>query len=57
MAALNAARQAFMTGYEAGDAEAIGKLYTEDAISEPNNQPTLKGRAAIVASLKAMLRR
>jgi uncharacterized protein (TIGR02246 family) len=52
--ALNAAREAFMKGYEAGDADAIGALYMEEAISEPNNQPTLKGRAAIVASLKAM---
>jgi len=54
IAALNTARQAFMTAYQASDAEAIGKLYTEDATSEPNNQPTLKGRAAIVASLKNM---
>lgn len=54
IAALNAARQAFMTAYEAGDAAAIGKLYTADAISASNNQPSLKGRDAIVASLTAM---
>jgi uncharacterized protein (TIGR02246 family) len=54
IAALNAARQAFMTGYEAGDADAIGKLYTADAVSESNNQASLKGRDAIVASLKRM---
>jgi uncharacterized protein (TIGR02246 family) len=54
IAALNAARQAFMSGYEAGDAAAIGKLYSDDAISESNNQPSLKGREAIVASLKGM---
>ena len=54
IAALNAARAAFMAAYEQGDAEAIGKLYTAEAISEPNNQPTLKGRDAIVASLKSM---
>jgi uncharacterized protein (TIGR02246 family) len=54
IAALNAARAAFMAGYEKGDAEAIGNLYTPDAISEPNNQPTLEGRDAIVASLKSM---
>ncbi len=54
IAALNAARAAFMAAYEAGDAEAIGKLYTAEAISEPDNQPTLKGRDAIVASLKSM---
>ncbi|MCU0251713.1 MAG: SgcJ/EcaC family oxidoreductase [Vicinamibacterales bacterium] len=54
IAALNAAREGFMKGYEAGDAEAIGNLYTKDAISESNNQPSLKGRDAIVASLKGM---
>lgn len=54
IAALNAAREGFMKGYEAGDAEAIGNLYTKDAISESNNQPSLTGRDAIVASLKGM---
>ena len=54
IAALNAARDAFMAGYEAGDAEAIGKLYMPEAISESNNQPSLVGREAIVASLKGM---
>ena len=54
IAALNASREAFMTAYEAGDAAAIGNLYTNDAISESNNQPSLKGRDAIVASLKGM---
>src|SRR5207344_1376992 len=57
IAALNAARKAFMAAYEAGDVEAIGKLYAADAISEPDNQPTLKGRDAIVASLKVMFER
>jgi ketosteroid isomerase-like protein len=52
--AITAAREAFMKAYEAGDAEAIGRLYAEDAISEPNHQPTLEGRAAIVNSLKSM---
>jgi uncharacterized protein (TIGR02246 family) len=54
IAALNAARSAFMAGYEKGDADAIGQLYHPDAISESNGQPTLKGREAIVASLKGM---
>lgn len=54
IAAINAAREAFMKAYETGDAQAIGRLYTEDAISEPNNQPTLRGREAIVASLESM---
>jgi uncharacterized protein (TIGR02246 family) len=51
---MNAARAAFMAAYEAGDAEAIGRLYTAEAVSESNNQPTLKGRDAIVTSLKRM---
>jgi uncharacterized protein (TIGR02246 family) len=54
VAALNAARAAFMAAYEKGDAEAIGELYAPDAISEPNGQPTIKGREAIVASVKSM---
>jgi uncharacterized protein (TIGR02246 family) len=54
IAALNAAREAFMAAYEKGDADAIGRLYHPEAVSEPNNQPTLKGREAIVASLKGM---
>jgi len=54
IAAINSARAAFMAAYEQGDADAIGQLYAEDAISEPNNQPSLEGRAAIVQSLKNM---
>ena len=54
IAALDAARQAFMAGYAAGDAEALGKLYMPNATSESNNQPSLVGRDAIVASLKGM---
>ena len=54
VAAVNAVRTGFMTAYAAGDAEAVGKLYTVDAVSEPNNQPALKGREAIVQSQKAM---
>jgi len=54
LAAIAAGRVAFEAGYNAADAEAIGKLYTADAISEPNHQDTLKGRDAIVQSLKGM---
>lgn len=54
IAAIAAARNAFMAAYNAGDAEAIGKLYTADGISEPNHQPTLTGREAIVKSLTSM---
>lgn len=52
IAAINDARKAFQAGYTAGDADALGQLYLENAVSEPNFQPTLKGRPAIVASLK-----
>jgi uncharacterized protein (TIGR02246 family) len=54
IAAINAARAAFMAAYEKGDAEAIGELYAPEAISEPNGQPTLSGRDAIVTSLTRM---
>ena len=52
--AIAAARSAFMAAYNAGDAEAIGKLYTADGVSEPNHQPTLTGREAIVKGLASM---
>jgi ketosteroid isomerase-like protein len=54
LAALGAARAAFMAAYNSGDADAVGKLYMADAVSEPNHQPTVKGRDAIVAAQKAM---
>lgn len=54
IAAITTARDAFMKAYEAGDAKAIGELYTENAVSEPNFQTTLKGRDAIVSSLASM---
>jgi uncharacterized protein (TIGR02246 family) len=54
IAAVVAVRAGFVSAYAAGDAEAVGRLYTADAISEPNNQPALKGRDAIVQSQKAM---
>ena len=54
IAALNAVRAGFIAAYKAGDAQAIANLYTEDAISEPNNQATLEGRQAIVDSLTSM---
>jgi len=54
IAALNAVRSGFVAAYKAGDAQAIAQLYTEDAVSEPNNQATLEGRQAIVDSLTSM---
>jgi uncharacterized protein (TIGR02246 family) len=54
IAGIHAARAAFVAAYAAGDADAIGRLYAADAISEPNNQATLTGRDAIVRSLQGM---
>jgi uncharacterized protein (TIGR02246 family) len=54
IAAISSARDAFAKAYNAGDAEAIGKLYTVNAVSEPNHQSTLIGRDAIVSTLKTM---
>jgi len=45
-AALTAAYDAAMSS---GDAETLGTLYAEDAVSMPPNAPPLVGRAAIVA--------
>lgn len=52
--AVNGVRDGFMAAYNAGDADAVSALYTEDAVSEPNNQPTLEGRDAIIESLRSM---
>lgn len=54
VAAVNALREAFVNAYNAGDAGALGNLYTADGVSQSNNQPTLTGRDAIIASQKAM---
>lgn len=53
LAAVNAIRTSFATAFNAGDADAIGKLYTSDGMSMTNHQPTASGIAAIVASNKA----
>lgn len=57
IAAVGKVREAAMAAYGSGDAEALGNLYSEDAISEPNNSPTLMGRAEIIASLEATFER
>ena len=46
-AAINALRDAWVTAYNAADADGVANLYTEDAIDMPSEQPTLTGRAAI----------
>ncbi len=45
-------RTAFASAYTTGNAEAVGRLYTDDAISQTNMQPSVTGRAAIVEQLK-----
>jgi len=50
IAAVNALREKFVTTFNAGDATAVGSLYTTDAIAAQNHQPTDTGRDAIVAS-------
>ena len=48
IAALNAARKAFMAAYEAGDVEAIGKLYRPTRSPSPTISP--RSRAATRSS-------
>jgi ketosteroid isomerase-like protein len=47
-AAIEAATQAFGAAAKAGDWNAIGALYTEDALVMPPNAPAISGRPAIV---------
>ena len=57
IAAVAEVREAAMAAYGSADAEGLGGLYTAEAISEPNNSPTLNGRDEIIASLKGMFER
>jgi uncharacterized protein (TIGR02246 family) len=57
IAAIGKIREAAMAAYTGGDADALANLYTENAVSEPNNGPTLNGRSAIAASLKGTFER
>ena len=45
--------EVFDAASSSGDAEALGMLYAEDAVSMPPNEPPLVGRAAIVADVAA----
>lgn len=54
-AAINALRDAWMTAYNAADADGVANLYTEDAIDMPSQQPTVTGRAAIRDYIAAQL--
>jgi len=46
-AALKADPVAWFAAYAAGDADGVANLYTEDAILQPPNAPSVAGRAAI----------
>jgi uncharacterized protein (TIGR02246 family) len=53
IAKINDVRAAFTKAYNAGDAAALSNLYTTDAISMGNHQPSDTGRDAITARQKA----
>ena len=46
-AAIKAVADQYTKATLAGDAKAVGALYTEDAVEMPPNQPPVKGRVAI----------
>jgi len=50
MTAVTALRDSFVRTFAAGDAEAIGKLYTPDVVVMQSHQPTETGREAVVKS-------
>jgi uncharacterized protein (TIGR02246 family) len=47
VAAIHAVDQAWLKAYTAGDADAVSKLYDEQAVLLPPGHPAVKGRAAI----------
>ena len=49
---INTLRDQFAAAYNAGDASAVARLYTDDAIMLPAHQPAVEGRQAIQASLQ-----
>jgi len=55
LAALGKVRDAYMAAFKAGDAAAIGALYTADAHIMNNAQPTAIGSQAIAAALKPVM--
>lgn len=54
IAAVEALRSSFATAMNAGDAAAIGDLYTADGVSQHNHDRTYTGRDAIVESQNAL---
>ena len=54
-AAIAAANKTFDENYLKGDAAGVATMYTDDAAQHPAGQPTVRGRAAIEARVKAQL--
>ncbi len=54
LAAVNGLRDKFMQVFNAGDGPGVGNLYTADAMSMQNHQPTATGREAIVAAMTGL---
>lgn len=52
-ARLEALRSAWVAAYETGDADAMGDLYTPDAVRMPYDAPAVQGRAGIVAAYRS----
>jgi uncharacterized protein (TIGR02246 family) len=53
LAAIAALRNAYGAAMQAGDATAVGALYTDNGVSQTNAEPTMVGRTAIVDGLNA----
>ena len=51
-AAVNDAASAWAAAFNAGNAEGVAGLYTEDAVFMRNHQPTLNGAGAIAAAMR-----
>lgn len=45
---IDKAHQAWLDAMKANDAQALGRLVTEDAVLMPPNQPAVVGRAAVI---------
>ncbi len=54
VAAIGKVRDAYGAAFKAGDAAALAALYTSDASSMTNGQPTAQGTAAIQAAIAGM---
>lgn len=49
---IQAMEDAYAAGFNAKNADALMSYYADDAIDLPNNEPSISGRAAILARLK-----